>query len=755
MEKDVQQFASRESSIDSVLKAEDGIKPFDLPISDAQMKEFNSFSKFKSILDEIREREKHSEQIDDLLSSLLNIYQEQLVMEQKKCLECIRKRKQLNRDFKIGRDSKEQRESLQAFDQEIEKFNIHMNVLNNLINYLKHSLRNLSHENKKVAHVEFQDEVEITVEQKVFAEHLLECSNFSYYSLKDCLYALGYFIKYGMIQDELLSRAREIANTCIYEEIEEDKIIDGVHYVWDSLKYRLSKEDKEKNQKEREVLRNIRILFDFVLKNYQEDQPVIRHNYLFSIVNFLIEDEECFLYLKKLVQQLPSIVNLYHSVIQDGKKTQEHIVLYLVHKFIENYKIMLQTKNNSYINIDYLRSIYFLFTRDYHLHLTKEEKEKIDFSLRQFEIDIDRSLTSSKRKNRVKEDLAGMYTEYFYFRDKEYFERDIDDDRLERQINSFSFRMNMMKKDINRVDLREEQVISFSPSYHAYSLEKTNQQLILKIHTLDLYGLFLPNSDIEHYLFNQTLKKEELDSIFSHVLEMKKQGEYPVITYEISYSHSKNGRLTREPLKIYQSLVHIKWDDRDLNLSDSKKDFFLTPYLDLYRSLNSKDSTNYDINTLDCCFERELNHSITEFFETHHFPFIYGGVGFFSEEKNIDLMNHVGYLLSRISSHEFEVVYQVLNSNVDEFHYSTSSFLGEYQLAIINPNNYVALSLQRLIHELIIDNKNTEREFQRCIEKYQNQFEDFVSVFNYYHDYVDAKVLEANKGRLVKQKKMI
>ena len=66
-----------------------------------------------------------------------------------------------------------------------------------------------------------------------------------------------------------------------------------------------------------------------------------------------------------------------------------------------------------------------------------------------------------------------------------------------------------------------------------------------------------------------------------------------------------------------------------------------------------------------------------------------------------------------------------------------------------------AVSFQRILHELVFDNKNTEEEYERVVSRKKQEYNELVAIFNYYKDYVDADVLKINKGKLIKVKKMI
>ena len=79
----------------------------------------------------------------------------------------------------------------------------------------------------------------------------------------------------------------------------------------------------------------------------------------------------------------------------------------------------------------------------------------------------------------------------------------------------------------------------------------------------------------------------------------------------------------------------------------------------------------------------------------------------------------------------------------------------DYDLNIMNPLNYVGISIQRFVHEFIIDNRHTIEEQRIALKKITKQYDEMIATFNYYRDYVDKDVLKANMGKLVKVKKML
>lgn len=638
-----------------------------------------------------------------------------------------------------------------------QKINIHMNILNNLQNYLKHYQRQNYLTTQKVANNCFEEEKELTDTQNIILENLFICDREAY-EQSDFLFALGYYIKNNPINSlQLLKVSKELMQELGYEKIESEESIQGIYYIWDAIRYRLQKEPKE-NETTRKTLKDIRILFDFVVNNYKEDSENIKHDYLFNLVDYLLKSEENYLYLKKLTEQFPKIINVKYM---NQEKQEEHIIIYIVRKFIESYKQLLFDKRNYDVNKDYLKNVYLLFTRSYYKSLTQEDMKTIDSLLSNFMKEVNKTITSSKRKNTVKEDLKVMYTDKFYLPRKTKFEKEINDYRLENQMNSLPVRLQNSVNNSKRIDLKEETTFTIQNGFHAYSIEQ-KEQTILKIHILDLYDLFIGYSELDNYIYNISLTDSELDFMIQNLFSMKEKHVYPTITYEIAFSDKGdylNENKKIEKFKVYPSVISIDKSYSDYHLRYAKGDIILKSMLNLYRNSMIKNHFCYDPNfcmiDVDNYFKNILNQGVCDYVQKNKLPFIYSGIVSQNEENFVALMNHVGPILSRLNRDDFEQIYHIINQNVDEFHYTLEPFKGEYDLPIMNPVHYFGVSFQRILHELVFDNKNTEEEYERVVSRKKQEYNELVAIFNYYKDYVDADVLKINKGKLVKVKKMI
>lgn len=613
----------------------------------------------------------------------------------------------------------------------------------------KQVLTNLKCKSKNDDSDLFQDNVKISETQMIIKNAMLENACLFSYKLCDILYAFGNLIKYDAIGDSLIFYAKEIVNRIVCEKALKDDIADGIYYIRDCIKYRIANTDKS-DKVIRKNLKDIRMLFDFVVKGYQEDKKKESHDYLFNIVEYFLDSEDKFLYLKGIVEGIPKIVNTRY--INKESKESEHIVIYIIDKFIINYRKMLHDKNSDYINKDYLREVYFLFTSSYALTLTSHEKTIIDSKLFNFMSEVNNFLVSSKRKNAVVRDLKDMSTNKFYIDRKSNLLENVNEYKLEVQMNSIFMRMNeAIYEHKYRIDDTDKPVVIFKNDSHAYSLVKDSDKYILRIYVIDLYPLITRSSELDKYIFNQTLTGLKVDPFIVRNISMKKGGVYPTITYEIAFDLRGN---YLEGVQICGSKIKVteKYTDYDLVYNSFEK---LNLYKELYQKFCDKNdgfkNESYFLSDIEFFFENVLNSLVIQYFSNNELPFIYSGVGYDNEEDFIRIMDRIGYIFSVLEKDDFNKISNIINNNVDFFHYSMEPFNGEYKLDILNPLSYSGILIQRLLHELVINNKNNILEEGRLKKQFRKYFEEFVMYFNYYNNYVDKDVLRNNKGKLYRK----
>lgn len=671
---------------------------FKFPIPMQQIKDLDFIYHMDtiSIIERIINNNTSDKEIDDLI----NIYQ--IKLEEEKTLInglISKKRKIVNQE--------KNKQLIEIYNELINESNKYINLLNTLTNYLNHLKKNDKFETCKVS---FTNEIELTSNQISIEEKMINNEKIENSNLKDYLYSLGHFIKYKeIIGTKILQYAKEISELCFNEDFNEEEI-KAIYYIWDAIKYRLNKTDKE-DKITRKSLKDIRIIFDFVIKNYQEQNSVQKYDYHFDLIDYFLNDEESYLYLEKIVNISPKFINIYH-LNEDNEK--EHIIIYILKKYILNYQMMLDDKTSDFINKDHLRSIYLLYLHSDFLTLNSEEKNKINELIKDFEKNVKKNITSSRRKYAVLSDLINMNTNNMYIKEEKNLLRYVDEDRLDNAFNSMFFNFNNSVKSTKRQEIKEDIIIGEN-KYTAYSFSDSEKQII-KMHVLDLYEVVTRGTTLDSYLYNCTLEKKELDSFLTSKFRLEVGKSYPTITYKITKCDDKIS------FDIYQSKI--------------------TP-------------TKEEVLPLESNINNQVNILIKQYFMENKLPLIYSGINDDEDNKFIEIMNNISHILNRFNREEFNNIYHSLNGKIDNYHYSMKEIDGNYSLNIENPTLYSGLIMQRIIHELIIENKNTLDENVRMIKQYEELMEQIVCDYNQFHHYIDPVKLKETKGKLLKVKKRI
>lgn len=732
-EKNKKKFPIKKNRATKITSSQE--KKFCFPISDKQLQVLG-----KNIYDLILRIKKNQFEIGEDLETILTVCNEEMNLKKDRVLGLVKEKNSLKEITQ---------EQMDDYDRKIEILNVHMDILNNLINYLKHYYRNRLHRNYNIA-VSFKEDLILSDKQQYIKDNLFNI-DLNHYDESDILLAFSSYLKYDSLENkkEILSFVKKVFNQLENKKIEEN-VETSIYYILDAIKYRRLNEEK-KNFETKELLKDIRDIFKGILKNVEKEK--LKKDPLFDIANYFIISENGYLYLKKLIAEIPEIVNARHIVIEENEKHLEHIVIYIVKEFLNNYRKMLM-KSKTYINKDYLKAIYFLFTKNHYLYLTKVEMEKIDQLLKDFLNDT-AFLTSSRRKNAVKEDIRKMYTSNFYH--LENYNREVNEGRLENQMNAVGLYVDGYVNK-NRHDLIQERTVQFLNPYDAYSIEIVDGITRLKIHVIDLYP-YIPNyTTLNDYIYNCTIGQEEIDPFLIRRLSMKVGNIYPTITYEIEFN--EKGNFNIDNFSLYKSVIKI---DRKINQGDfyyNKDDKDINSYLALYKRAFIKNGGDYskfkNLLDIESYFENICNQGILELFRKNQFPILYSGIESIDKKEMMTIMNSLSSILSSLKRENFLKICSVLHNEVSEFHYSLQEFKNPsvYEFYIVNPVNYIGLSIQRIIHECLLDCFSKE-DTLKSIERYTRELEELTVLLNYSIGYVDLDTLKYNKGKISKTKRIL
>lgn len=525
------------------------------------------------------------------------------------------------------------------------------------------------------------------------------------YTLLEILTAYKYLVmnyvkEYSI---SILNVSKYISNKIIDEEIKDDKDIVMINSIKDTIRYRLLSLNKnDDNELERSILKELRIVFDFICKNYKEDTKSTEHDYRYDVIKYYLKDENGYPYVKKIINDMPEIVN-----VRVKEHSNEHIIINILKEYIYNYKEMLKDKNGCFINPDYLKQVYLLFMNNSNLKLNFEDKVTIDYILDDFILYLDKEIYKEDRKTLAKKEVRKLKSQYLYY-EKELKFRKVDERQLKWQTELLpNNRTHCLKKD-NRVNVLDD-CITLN-GINAYSLSQDGDKRKLKIHVIDTSKIVAPYTSVDSKIYNCMIEHEKISENIKRKLTLKYNEENPTITYE--FNIEKGNCIT--DFKIYKSKIFIDEENNTLlkNLSQLSK-----------KILASKNIKDFESYTIDESIEILLNEEFINYIDENKLPFIYCGKEYINDY--INHMNNLSNIFNRLNVIDFKKLYTIISNNVGEYNYSTKAFEadGTYNLNLINDINYLFIFNQRLITDIIFNNqklKDKSKYLKEC-EKLEHE----------------------------------
>ena len=550
------------------------------------------------------------------------------------------------------------------------------------------------------------DEDELDLECTEILEIIKTNGNLEYYDLASVLKAYKYFIVHdlNMYSINALNVSKYISNKIVNEEIKDDDVIILINSIKDTIKYRLLSlnKDDNKEQLERSLLKELRIVFDFICKNYKEDKLSTKHDYRYDVIKYFLQDENGYPYLKRITLDMPSMIN-----IRTPEFDNEHIIINILKEYIYNYKEMLKDKNGCFINPDYLKQVYLLFMNNSNLKLNFEDKVIIDYILDDFILYLDKEIYKEDRKTLAKKEVRKLKSQYLYY-EKELKFRKVDERQLRWQTELLpNNRTHCLKKD-NRVNVLDD-CITLN-GINAYSLSQDGDKRKLKIHVIDTSKIVAPYTSVDSKIYNCMIEHKKISENIKRKLTLKYNEENPTITYE--FNIEKGNCIT--DFKIYKSKIFIDEENNTLlkNLSQLSK-----------KILASKNIKDFESYTIDESIEMLLNEEFINYIDENKLPFIYCGKEYINDY--INHMNNLSNIFNRLNVIDFKKLYTIISNNVGEYNYSTKAFEvdGTYNLNLINDINYLFIFNQRLITDIIFNNqklKDKSKYLKEC-EKLEHE----------------------------------
>lgn len=555
------------------------------------------------------------------------------------------------------------------------------------------------------------------------------------YRIEDIIVSFAYFIKNVDIENnktKILSNTN-IVCTKLYEYLfNQPEIFVEFNSLIDTLTTEIRK--YEKDSVERKVLRDVNKKFIDIYNIYKNEINKKDNNPYFELLEYWLNDENNYLFISELFRRKTNLCNIYN----DGK----HIIIYILEKYIENFKKMIIDKNSDYINKNYLKEIYFLFTKSDYLRISKEEKDIIDNMLKEFSLYIKETLLKEKRKNVALEEIKKMKSMHFYKLCKEYEFREFSFDSL-------LYDANRICNSCSEYVKNKECVDAFLVGDTAYSLSENDDEISLCIYAFDSHMFTTKNSIINLYFEKCEFENEDVDDLISRLFNFKLNKKYPTICYNLKFYKSgkfKELEVRKENIVITQQFKTFSQLNND--------------FIDLYQKSiikNGGTSTTYNLNILNKHFEEILNNEFVKFIQVNKLPFIYCGYRLPGIEDINKNMNQLTPILHNLDK---DIAYEIINivsSRIDRKHYSIYPIENAiYDLRLINPFCYIGLEHQRMLgniyfneYDFIDENKKNKEKNSRL-----NKYDEIVRNLNSTMEYVDPTVIRESKGKIKRRIKI-
>lgn len=530
------------------------------------------------------------------------------------------------------------------------------------------------------------DEEKLDLECTEILEIIKSNGKLEYYDLASVLKAYKYFIIHDLNKYSInaLNVSKYISNKIVNEEIKDDDVIILINSIKDTIKCRLLSLNKDDNEErlERSLLKELRIVFDFICKNYKEDKLSTKHDYRYDVIKYFLQDENGYPYLKRIVLDMPSMIN-----IRIPEFDNEHIIINILKEYLNNYKLMLKNKNGNYINPDYLKQVYLLFMHNENLKLNAKDKNCIDKLLDDFLIYLDISIYKEDRKTLAKKEIRKLKTEYLYCEKNVRLKR-INENQLNWQTHFLSNNRQASLIDDNRILLKDDCITT--NGINAYSYFQDDNKKVLKIHVIDTSRIVVPHTTVDSDIYNSMINKESIDSSIKNQLLLDYKNLNPTITYEIEFD--KYNRILN--FKIYKSKISVSYENE--NLSHELEVF-------TKKVLSSKNIDDFCKSGIDGAIEILLNEEFIKYVDENKLPFMYSGKEVINDY--INHMNNLNNIFNRLESQDFKKLYNIISGNVGEYNYSTKKFSvdGKYNLHLVNEINYLFVLNQRMINDIVIE----------------------------------------------------
>lgn len=405
-----------------------------------------------------------------------------------------------------------------------------------------------------------------------------------------------------------------------------------------------------------------------IIHLFEENLPLeVKNNTLdtssyYNILSYLSEDDKNYSIIEKLVLQ----INNFKYARQDN-----HILFYLLDKFIQNYKVKLVNQGIQYTDPSFYKEIIKL--------IFNQTNPLSEIEIEQFLDKISDFINYCKKRkyislSEVNEDISEIISSLH--QEKEEYNI-LEQENILKNV-AFPNLVNYYQR-ISKELVKENTFMFNKRKNTAFSIScDENGTITFTTHLLD-------NSKLLSF-------ESELLSHQERLIKLEKETTYPVLSF--SYSLTKDNVLL--PLKITSSLVNINEVFSEKDIQTNPQNPILKDSISILQKLNN---TSEEITTVSSFFQLVdyvLCSNIKEIFQKNNIPFIY------QEEitdKSLTHRNHnkICQVLSEIDKEEAHTIFNIIDENKDKYYTMKNNTTSTIEL---NPDTSLGIYLLSTIHKI-------------------------------------------------------
>lgn len=464
-----------------------------------------------------------------------------------------------------------------------------------------------------------------------------------------------------------------------------------------------------KKSHERKILNSNKKFIKSVIKSNVKAKEK-DYDQRYEILKYFINDEDCFIYLKRIFSYDETLFNL-------RDKNKIHIFNNILAKYVEAYKKELKNQEKDYIHKEYYKRLIDLFVEKGVYKLEADDQKITDSILDEFESYLK---NSSFKRDSV---LTALYSirNIFNIDNRINYKQEITNEEqngnygLADQVNNLS--------QIQKLEIADEKRRKYDENYYTFMIETNNAEsnfaytieltqkghIWLSIHTIDVACLIAENSILDKVLYNKMFSINEcFEKQVLNDLLLTTEDYRPCLTYRIELLG--NGKVGN--FEFLKSNVKLSEKLSKQEFNNNSRDAKYNPFIQASYLINPQDDYSDLATRIEKTYAGLVNNVVGKYFQDNKLPFLYRNHLEQDSQKFVKIMSNLNYIFSKIPDEDFKFMYKSICDDINTAYYDTKNLghnsLGlEYKSDIMTPlNSYLGIVAQRLVLDFVISHSN-------------------------------------------------